>query len=114
MRFQVDGVDPHGQVVRWPDPVLGPLVGDELEYGALFVYLLWRFWVSGTRWMPVGWRDTSSQTPCADMFNTEPRLSGTVATEVFGFHARKAEWLPQPIRDCAFPLATEDWDGADP
>lgn len=115
LRFHVDGVDPHGQVVRRVDRVLGTLVGDELDYGALFAYLFRRFGFPNAPWDAGRLARYVLATPCADMFLViEPRLSGT-ATEVFGFHAPKAVGVAAAAYSGSrLPCSPEDWDGADP
>ncbi len=77
--------DEHGATTRSVDPVLSPMVGTHIEYGALFAYLVRRFGPPNARCDAEHLARYVLATPRPDMFLIiEPTIEGRTA-EVFSF-----------------------------
>ncbi|MFT3803158.1 MAG: hypothetical protein QM766_18335 [Burkholderiaceae bacterium] len=85
LRFVSLWRDEQGAMTRNIDPVLGPMVGTHIEYGALFAYLVRRFGPPNARCDAVHLARYVLSTPRQDMFLiVEPTIEGRT-DEVFSF-----------------------------
>ena len=95
LQFLAQCHDDRGQVTRSIDPVRGPVVGTEVEYGALFAYLFRRFGYPNTQWDADRLVRYVLATPRDDLYLIiEPTIAGRTA-QVFSFLA------PAPVHAAA-------------
>ncbi len=87
LQFLAQCHDDRGQVTRSIDPVRGPVVGSEIEYGALFAYLFRRFGYPNVPWDAERLARYVLATPRADLYLViEPTVAG-LTSQVFSFLA---------------------------
>lgn len=87
LQFLAQCHDERGQVARSTDPVRGPVVGSEVEYGALFAYLFRRFGYPNMQWDTDRLARYGLTTPRDDLFLViEPTIAGQTS-QVFSFLA---------------------------
>ncbi|WP_187306038.1 hypothetical protein [Diaphorobacter nitroreducens] len=87
LQFLAQCHDDRGQVTRSIDPVRGPVVGSEIEYGALFAYLFRRFGYPNVPWEAERLARYVLATPRADLYLViEPMVTG-LTSQVFSFLA---------------------------
>lgn len=95
LQFLAQCHDDRGQVTRSIDPVRGPVVGSEIEYGALFAYLFRRFGYPNVPWDAERLARYVLATARADLYLViEPTVAG-LTSQVFSFLA------PMPIHTAA-------------
>ncbi len=87
LQFLAQCHDDRGQVTRSMDPVRGPVVGSEIEYGALFAYLFRRFGYPNAQWGADRLARYVLATPRDDLYLVvEPTIAG-LTSHVFSFLA---------------------------
>ncbi len=87
LHFLAQCHDGRGQVTRSIDPVRGPVVGSEVEYGALFAYLFRRFGYPNMQWDADRLARYGLTTPRDDLFLViVPTIAGQTS-QVFSFLA---------------------------
>lgn len=85
LQFLAHCHDGHGHVTRSIDPVRGPVVGSEVEYGALFAYLFRRFGYPNAPWDADRLARYVLTTPRDDLYLViEPMIAGQTF-QVFSF-----------------------------
>lgn len=95
LQFVAQSHDDSGQVTRSIDPVRGPVVGTDVEYGALFAYLFRRFGYPNALWSTDRLARYVLTTPRDDLYLViEPTISGRTS-QVFSFLA------PAPVHVAA-------------
>jgi len=87
LQFLAQCHDERGQVTRSIDPVRNPVVGSEIEYGALFAYLFRRFGYPNAPWDAERLARYVLATTRADLYLViEPTIAG-LTSQVFSFLA---------------------------
>lgn len=87
LQFLAQCHDERGQVTRSVDPVRGPVVGVEVEYGAVFAYLFRRFGYPNAQWDADRLVRYVVTTPRDDLYLVvEPTIAG-LTSHVFAFLA---------------------------
>lgn len=95
LQFMAQCHDERGQVMRSMDPVRGPVVGGEIEYGVLFAYLFRRFGYPNGPWNADRLACYVLATPRDDLYLVvEPTIAG-LTSHVFSFLA------PAPVQAAA-------------
>ncbi|WP_298434932.1 hypothetical protein [Ottowia sp.] len=128
LQFMAHCHDRRGRVTRSFDPVRGPVLGAEVEYGALFAYLFRRFGYPNAGWDFNRLARYSLATPRDDLFLiVEPTIAG-LTSQVFSFmgpasvHSaaeayRRARVTAQSEGGNAFWVRDQElrrWDARDP